>query len=238
MATFVLLHSGFCGGWIWKDVAHILLSKGHDVHCPSLTGHGERVHLSSPDVGLETQIQDICGVFEYEDLHHVILVGHSGSMIAVAGATEREASRIAHLVYFDTLIPKNGKSWFDLMVPSSVEALLGLAKREGSGWFIPASAMPVANPRFTAQLVKPITDPVVITNHLAAAIPRSFIYCNEKEPGWFYGHDAAIQQAAAEARALGWDYYELPTGHAAMFTMPDAVANLLVSIAQKTNSTK
>jgi pimeloyl-ACP methyl ester carboxylesterase len=234
MATFVLLHSGWCGGWIWKDVAQHLRTKGHDVYSPSLTGHGERVHLSSPEVRLETQIQDICGVLQYEDLHDVILIGHSGSMIAVAGAADREAARIARVVYFDTVIPKNGKSWVDLCIPSSVEAWLSLANREGNGWYMPTSAMPIPNPRFTNQLVKPITDPVVIDNPMAAAIPRSFIYCTDKEPGWFYGHDAAIKQAAAEARSLGWDYYELPTGHAAMFTMPDKVAELFVRIAERT----
>ena len=238
MATFVLIHSGFSGGWIWQAVSQHLLRRGHNVYCPSLTGHGERVHLSTPQVDLNTQIEDIAGVLYYEDLHDVILVGHSAGIMATVGAAEREADRIAHLVYFDTLIPKDGKSWNDMLVPSAAETLTNLALKEGEGWYIPASAMPVPNPRFTPQLLKPCTQPIAIRNAEAVKIPRSFIYCSEKEPGWFYGHNSSIQAAAAEARALGWDYYELPTIHGAMFTMPDEVADLLIFIAQKTITTK
>jgi pimeloyl-ACP methyl ester carboxylesterase len=237
MATFVLIHSSFCGGWIWQAVAQHLHRGGHEVYCPSLTGHGERVHLSTPDVGLDTQIQDICGVLHYEDLHDVILVGHSGSIMAAVGAAEKEPERLAHLVYFDTLIPKNGKSWINLLVPSFVEAAK-LALEDGDGWRVPVSVTGIPRPLFTSQLWRPANQPITISDPAAARIPRSFIYCSDKRAGWLYGHDLSIQQAAAEARALGWDYYELPTGHAAMFTMPDAVANLLVDMAQKTNSTK
>jgi len=52
-------------------------SKGHEVFTPTLTGVGERVHLASPQIDLELHVQDILGVLEYEDLHEVILVGHS-----------------------------------------------------------------------------------------------------------------------------------------------------------------
>ena len=65
MATFVLVHGGWHGGWCWKYVPPLLRSAGHDVFTPTLTGVGERAHLARPDTGLETHIQDIVGVLTY-----------------------------------------------------------------------------------------------------------------------------------------------------------------------------
>ena len=48
MATFVLVQGAFVGGWCWRWVAPELRAAGHDVHAPTLTGLGERVHLASP----------------------------------------------------------------------------------------------------------------------------------------------------------------------------------------------
>src|SRR5690242_7083119 len=75
--SFVLVHGAWHGGWCWKRVSPLLRSSGHEVFTPTLTGLGERQHLMSRDVGLDTHIQDVLGVLEYEDLYDVVLVGHS-----------------------------------------------------------------------------------------------------------------------------------------------------------------
>ena len=54
MATIVLVHGAFAGGWCWRWVAPELRAKGHGVFTPTLTGLGERAHLASPDVTLST----------------------------------------------------------------------------------------------------------------------------------------------------------------------------------------
>jgi pimeloyl-ACP methyl ester carboxylesterase len=77
MATFLLVHGAFVGGWSWKKVTTLLRAAGHEVYTPTLTGLGERVHLLNPDIDLETHIRDILEVISYEDLAGVILVGHS-----------------------------------------------------------------------------------------------------------------------------------------------------------------
>ena len=66
----------------------LLRALGHQVFTPTLTGLGERQHLMSPEVGLDTHIQDVLGVLEYEDLHDVILVGHSYAGMVIAGVAE------------------------------------------------------------------------------------------------------------------------------------------------------
>lgn len=83
MSTYVLVHGAFHGGWCWRRVADRLVAAGHRVYTPTLTGLGERAHLLTASVDLETHIQDIAGVLEVEDLNGVILVGHSYGGIPV-----------------------------------------------------------------------------------------------------------------------------------------------------------
>ena len=54
MATYVLVHGAWHGGWCWNRVAPLLRDAGHEVFTPTLTGLGERVHLASPEVDLGT----------------------------------------------------------------------------------------------------------------------------------------------------------------------------------------
>src|SRR5438128_128006 len=104
MATFVLVHGAWHGGWCWKRVTPLLRAAGHEVYATTLTGLGERVHLASPNVGLALHVQDVVGVLEYEDLRDVILVGHSYGGIVISGVADRVPERLRHLVYLDALV--------------------------------------------------------------------------------------------------------------------------------------
>ena len=68
MATFVLVHGGWHGGWCWKKVVPLLRAAGHEVFTPTLTGLGERAHLLTPTIDLLTHVQDILAVLSYEDV--------------------------------------------------------------------------------------------------------------------------------------------------------------------------
>ena len=92
-ATFVLVHGTWHGGWVWQDVANSLRAVGHRVYTPTCTGCGERLHLTGPDVGLDTHITDIAQVLEFEDLDNVTLVGHSFSGITITGVVFDERAR-------------------------------------------------------------------------------------------------------------------------------------------------
>src|SRR3546814_12913901 len=75
-SPFVLVHGAFHGGWCWKPIADQLRSAGHDVYTPTQTGLGERKHLMSADISMETFVLDVLNVILSEDLTDVILVGH------------------------------------------------------------------------------------------------------------------------------------------------------------------
>src|SRR5262249_42199778 len=110
MAIYVMLHGAFSGGWQWKEVAFSLRSAGHEVYTPTLTGMGERAHLASPNISLETQINDVLGVLKYEALSKIVLVCHSYSGLVGTAMAERVPEKIAHLVYVDAFVPKDGQS--------------------------------------------------------------------------------------------------------------------------------
>src|SRR5262245_27253642 len=108
MATYVLVHGGAHGGWCYQRVARILRADGHEVYTPTLTGCGERAHLVSAEVDLETHIADVVAVLEYEDLEDVVLVGHSYGGMVITGVADRAPERIGRLVFLDAANPKNG----------------------------------------------------------------------------------------------------------------------------------
>ena len=108
MATYVLVHGAWHGGWCWNRVAPLLRAKGHDVYTPTLTGLGERVHLASPEVDLSTHVTDVVNVIEFEDLRNVILMGHSYGGQVITGVAGVIPQRIAQLAYLDAVVPNDG----------------------------------------------------------------------------------------------------------------------------------
>ncbi len=101
MSTFVLVPGAWLGGWVWKKVTPLLQEKGHRVYPVTLTGTGNRVHLASKDVGMETAIQDVMSIIEYNDLDDIVLVGHSFAGKVVAPVADRAHKKVKMILYLD-----------------------------------------------------------------------------------------------------------------------------------------
>jgi len=237
MAIFLLIHGAWHGGWCWKKVTPLLRAAGHEVCTPTLTGLGERAHLLSAEVTLETHVQDVVGVLEYEDLRGVVLVGHSYGGMVITAVADRAADRLAHLVYLDAFVPQDGQAVAELVDPTFYAMLEEQARTAGEGWRVPA--LPLARwgitteadvrwmrPRIGAHPLKTFQQPVRLTNPAAAALPRTFIHCTDKPAGDLFAPLAA--RLRAETR---WRYRALATGHDAMVTAPQEVAALLLALA-------
>ena len=108
MANFVLVHGAWHGGWCWQRVTAPLQAQGHRVHAVTLTGLGERAHLLSPAINLDTHINDVINLIEAEELHEVILAVHSYAGMIGTAVADRMNDRIKHLVYVDAVVPKPG----------------------------------------------------------------------------------------------------------------------------------
>jgi pimeloyl-ACP methyl ester carboxylesterase len=235
MATFVLVHGAFVGGWSWKKVTSLLRAAGHEVYTPTLTGLGERIHLLNPGIDPETHIQDILGVISYEDLEEVILVGHSYSGLIIASVADRVPHRLAHLVYLDAFIPKDGQSALDLFDQEDRAAILERVHNGGEGWLLPprepahygiksSDDMRWAGEKFGSQPFKTWQQPVRLTNPAATTVPRTYIFCTATE-GFPFAPSA--QRAREEA---GWHYREIDAAHNAMMTAPQQLTELLLEL--------
>jgi pimeloyl-ACP methyl ester carboxylesterase len=185
MATYVLVHGSFWGSRAWTDLARLLRAAGHDVYAPSLTGLGERVHLASPEITLDTHILDVSGTLTYEELQDVVLVGHSYAGMVLTGVAERMPERIAHLVFLDAGIPRDGESLSSMMGPDWTELVLQLARTQGDGWRFGSrrADMGSLSPqeqswygRATPQPIQTWLQPLAVRNPAAALIrgPSSF----------------------------------------------------------------
>jgi pimeloyl-ACP methyl ester carboxylesterase len=228
MAIYLIVHGGFSGGWGWREVANILRQAGHEVFTPTLTGLGERAHLATPEINLNTHIQDVVGVLVCEDLWEVILIGHSSSAMVITGVAERQPERLAHLVYLDTAVPEDGQSWLEILVTEMAQITLDMAREKGDGWRLPMIPEP---PRYQPHPLKTMTDRLPINNPAARRIPRAFIHCcNKSEESPVALAWPAIDRAAEKARQNGWWYRTLATGHAPNETMPHELADLLLEL--------
>src|SRR5690606_24649520 len=112
--TFVLVHGATAGGWEWKRTGQFLSDDGHTVYRPTLTGLGEREHLNSTEVDLATHINDVVNLVLFEDLHDVVLTGHSYGGMVVTGVMDRIPERLKHVVFLDAAVPEDGQSIWDL----------------------------------------------------------------------------------------------------------------------------
>jgi len=127
MATFVLVHGAWSGGWCYGRVADMLRAEGHRVFTPTLTGQGERSHLLTGTVNLSTHIADVAGVFANEELDGAVLAGHSYGGMVITGVADRMSEKIAALVYLDAFLPEDGQSLFDLNVPANTQRFIANA---------------------------------------------------------------------------------------------------------------
>jgi pimeloyl-ACP methyl ester carboxylesterase len=112
--TFVVVHGATAGAWEWKKTGQFLTEDGHTVYRATLTGLGEREHLNSTDIDLQTHINDVVNLILYEDLHDVVLTGHSYGGMVITGVIDRIPERIKHVVYLDAAVPDDGMSLWDL----------------------------------------------------------------------------------------------------------------------------
>ena len=233
--NFVLVHGAWHGGWCWVRVADRLRAAGHCVFTPTLTGLGDRAHLLSADVGLDTFIEDVVATLETEKLADAILVGHSFGGAPITGAADRVPERIGHLVYLDAMLPQDGRSVFDLVAPELAAERRRQAQATSGGLALPpptASAFGVEAPadvewlerRLRPQPLRGYEDRLRLRHPFGNGLKITYIACTEPPYALLLPiHEYARQQP-------GWQYLEMATGHDAMVIAPDALTALLLRL--------
>ncbi len=114
--TILIVHGAWVGGWRWRGVANLLVARGHQVFTPTLTGLGERAHLTNRGVNLSLHALDIANVIKFEQLENLLLVAHSYGGMPVSAATELvPPGVIGSIMYMDAFFPEDGDSLNDLV---------------------------------------------------------------------------------------------------------------------------
>lgn len=220
--TFVIVHGAWGGGWAWRRVDRLLRAHGHDIYRPTLTGQGERVHLASPEIGLATHVEDVVNVIRFEDLHDVILVGHSYGGMVITGVAEKVPERIRRLVYVDAFLPEDGESLVTAG-PGRAERSAWLQSTIKDGFSVPPWVKPdQAPPRDVPHPARTLTDPISLKNRAARELPATYILT--VDPG---KQQDDFDPFAERARARGWPVLRLSADHNAQWSAPDALVEML-----------
>src|SRR5689334_19234230 len=141
MATIVVAHGAWSGGWSWKKMRPLLRERGHEVFTPTYTGLGERAHLAHQGIDLETHIADVLAMLQYEGLRDIVLLGHSYGGMVATGVADRAADRISRLVYLDAFVPRDGEALMDLVSPEARASRRAAMEAGGEGWLIPPNPL-------------------------------------------------------------------------------------------------
>ncbi len=135
--TIVIVHGAWGGKHQWKSVARRLEKITNvETYRAALTGLGERTHLASPKIDLNTHIRDVVNLIELEDLSRVILIGHSYGGMVVSGVANAIPDRISGLLFLDAYLPNDGDNFFS-QHPELEKKLTQRANDDGDGWRIP-----------------------------------------------------------------------------------------------------
>jgi pimeloyl-ACP methyl ester carboxylesterase len=234
--TFVLVHGAFHGGWCWRRVAERLMKAGGRVLSPTMTGLGERAHLLTRDIGLGTFIDDVIGVIEAEELDNIILVGHSFGGVVISGVVDRLPERVHQSIYLDAIVPQNGRSAISQLPSETAASRVRAAQESSAGFSIPVpmgdifDLAPGPDRDWVARRIRPhplasYTDIVELTGPVGNGRPRSYIRCTDPV------YPVVVPSYERIRLEAGWTFADIATGHDAMVTAPDELADLLLKLA-------
>jgi pimeloyl-ACP methyl ester carboxylesterase len=235
---FVLVHGAWHGGWCWRRVADLLTADGYRVFAPSLTGVGDRAHLFSKDISLQTHVDDVLSLIEMEELKDLVLVGHSYAGNVISGVADTLRERVSHYIYLDAVVPADMSagaswSWSDFNTPEAREARLKSVREQGNGVALPApapSAFAVTEPtdvawvqrRLRPMPVQTYTGRITFKNGGSNGLKRTYIAANKPA----YTPLAPIYDRIKADRS--WAFKTIDAGHDCMVIAPRELASLLV----------
>ena len=229
---FVLVPGAWLGAWVWKDVASLLERDGHSVHPVTLTGMGERAHLATRDVGMETAIQDVLNVVKYHELDDFVLVGHSFAGKVAAAVADRAHERVRKVVYLDALRPervREPQGGFDpthefgptppggFAIPLTEEIVVRIGKD------VKGPSLRRMLSLATPWPVKLGTDPITLSATYDG-VPEAYVFCS-------LSGDPVDEIVAGKWGKLVGPHRIIEAGHWPMITKPGELAKDLVALA-------
>lgn len=221
----MLVHSGWGSEKQYNEIASFLRANGHEVYTPTLTGHGDRAHLASPDLDLSTQIQDVISFIEWRDLNNIILCGHSYSGFIITGVADQLHERIDSLVYIDAMIPEDGKAVVDYGPPGQKEKTVAMMAR--GEYLLPMPELMVESFGLDESVMglQPIgtfMEPIKLSGSWLQVKNRTFILAEDWPP--------SDRRAATIEGDPAWTIVKVKAGHLVMQDVPERLVEILEAV--------
>jgi len=234
MATFVLVHGAWLGGWCYQRVAQLLRRAGHEVYTPTLTGLGERAHLTNASISLDTHIDDVLGVMRWEGLSDIVLCGHSYGGIVISGVTEKAVENIRSLVFLDAFVPENGQCHMDLFPLEYAQLMRQDAQENGEGYKLtPPSPETVNLNAADVEWAK-----TMLVKHPLACFEQKLTLTDSRErvprrtyilaTGWSSPFEKLARRFDQDP---AWEVKHVDCGHIIMLDRPQELTDMLVVAA-------
>ena len=233
--TIVLVHGAWHGGWCWERVVPLLQNAGYRVVTPTLAGLGERQAELSTQISMDTHVNEIAALVQAQP-GPVVLLGHSYAGYVISGVADRlaDTGKLRSLIYLDAFVPLDGERLADTRTLEE-RARMEASFSAGNPAYakIPAKFFGITDAADIAWVDARLTDHpagtylqrIALKNTLPASLKRGYIACTSPKLATI---DASKERVRADA---GWRYVELATGHDAMVTEPQALSQLILSLA-------
>jgi pimeloyl-ACP methyl ester carboxylesterase len=231
-ATIVIVHGAWVGGWRWQAVANLLRDRGHRVYTPTLTGLGERAHLTNPSVNLSVHARDVANVVRYERLSDILLVGHSYGGMPISVATEIiPAGVIRSIMYMDAFCPEDGQSLNDMVpgpphLPETAGDYLVPPPRVnlvGFNAHMDAAARAAYEERRTPQSVYCFSEKACLSGARELIGQKTYVLATG------YKNDTFAPMAEKLRKRPGWRVEEMPYTHDLMHVATSHTADMIES---------
>ncbi len=231
MTEFVLVPGAWLGGWVWKKTVPLLTKQGHGAYPVTLTGMGERVHLASKDVGMETAIQDVLNVIRYNDLDDFVLVGHSFAGKVAAAVADRAHEKVRKVIYLDAFRPErvrtpqgafNPAGEFGPPPPGSSAIPLTKEIIERIGKDVKGADLEWMMSLATPWPIKLAADPITLSKNYVG-VKEAYVFCT-------LSGDPVDEIVQGKWGKLYGPHKVIESGHWPMITKPEELVRDLLSL--------
>ncbi len=241
---FVLVHGGWHTGEGWRSVVNKLERMGHRAFAPTLVGHGHDVDKHGITHAVSRQV--VVDLFERENLHDTVLVGHSYGGSVIQKVAEICAERISRLVFYNAFVLEDGQCLFDENPPHYRDLATQLCAASPDDTFLLPfdicreaffnsvdrdTASELWHRYFSPQPAQPFRDKLDLKRFYSLDIPRSYLNCTEDialPPGPEYGWHPRLSQRLGLYRLV-----QMPGDHESLLTSPELLAQKLVEAGRK-----
>jgi pimeloyl-ACP methyl ester carboxylesterase len=236
----VLVHGSWHTGDHWSPVADHLRAAGHEVHTPTVAGHGAGVDKR---VNHAQCTQSIVDHITEHNLQDFALLGHSYGGTIISKVVEQVPDRVRRLVYWNAFVPADGQSLNDNVPPHYRELFDGIAAASSDDtvmlpfpiWreaFINDADLHTAERTYkslSSEPYQPFRDKLDLKKFYALQTPRSYINCMEDTalPPGEWGWHPRMSSRLGLFRLV-----QIKGSHEVMFTAPDRLAAAIVEAAR------